>query len=394
MRDLLQAEYDFVVVGAGPAGLLAALTLTAAGRQRVALIDKRDPWREPVSCAEAVSKQGLEALVPRVDSEWVRGPVDGVIFVAPDGTKVDVEARGRGLLIHRALMHRRLAEQGRAAGAHCNFRTRAVDLSPLENGWRTLRYEGETPGTLRARAVIDCSGPGLGLGRGEAITQGDFDVEPALFALVRGLDYPVNYIQLFFGSNYAPGGYAWLFPRDAEVANVGLVVGRDYAQAAPARQAMKRFLESEFPGAQVETVQGGVIPCGFPQAPLAVDNLYKAGDAANMVNPISRAGILEAMAGGKYAAEAALHTAALDREADRARFYTAYRERWDAEYGRSHRRMGKVKKAFMAVPDAVFNRAAHGLSRLPPARRTLPRIFWATLRHSPSLLWRLRGLWM
>ena len=43
---------------------------------------------------------------------------------------------------------------------------------------------------------------------------------------------------------------------------------------------------------------GGAIPCGYTHEPLAVENLFKAGDAANMVNPISRAGILEAMKGG------------------------------------------------------------------------------------------------
>src|SRR5690606_4810149 len=137
---------------------------------------------------------------------------------------------------------------------------------------------------------------------------------------------PLNYIQMFFGSNYAPGGYAWLFPRDEEISNVGLVIGREFAQEAPARQALKNFLEKTYPGSEILTFQGGAIPCGYPDVPLAVNNLYKAGDAANMVHPLSRAGILEAMTGGTQAAQAALKTIDLPDEASRRPHYDRYRK--------------------------------------------------------------------
>jgi len=399
MKDALLPEYDFVVIGAGPAGLLAALNLGLANGKRngekphsIALLDKRDPWREPVACAEAVSAQGLRDLVPKVEPAWIREPVDGVIFVSPNGTRVTFRKPGSGVLIDRALMHRNLAEECRRAGAHCNFRTRAVSVSRFENGRRIVKYEGDGPGEIKARVVIDASGPGLGFGQGERIAQGNFDVEPALFALVRGLEYPTNYIQLFFGKNYAPGGYAWLFPRDKDVANVGLVIGKKFSKEAPARKAMADFMKQVYPGVIVETVHGGVIPCGYTHDPLAVENLFKAGDSANMVNPISRAGILEAMKGGALAAEAALAVLRLGTEAEKEPFYRGYKEKWDIAYGNGNMRIHRAKSHFSEIRDETFDKAAGSLAKIPPDKITMGRIFLTTLWTTPSLIWKMRSL--
>lgn len=222
--------------------------------------------------------------------------------------------------------------------------------------------------------------------------QGDFDVEPALFALVRGLEYPVNYIQMFFGRNYAPGGYAWLFPRDKQVANVGLVIGKRFSKEAPARKAMSDFLDKVYPGAQVETLTGGAIPCGYTHQPLAVENLFKAGDSANMVNPISRAGILEAMKGGQLAAEAALACIELGLEAEKAPHYRLYKEKWDAAYGNANFRIHRAKAAFMDIPDKTFDQAAGSLAKIPADKVTMGRIFLTTLWSTPSLIWKMRSL--
>lgn len=399
MKDPLLPAYDFAVIGAGPAGLLAALNLALAvdgGRTprpyTIALLDKRDPWREPVSCAEAVSAEGLRALVPKVEPAWIREKVDGVVFISPNGTRVTFRKDGSGLLIDRALMHRNLAEEGRRHGVHCNFRARATAVSRYEGGVRTVKYEGDGSGELKAKVVIDASGPGVGFGKGERIVQGDFDVEPALFALVRGLEYPVNYIQMFFGRNYAPGGYAWLFPRDREVANVGLVIGKRFSKEAPARKAMSDFLEQVYPGAKVETLTGGAIPCGYTHQPLAVENLFKAGDSANMVNPISRAGILEAMKGGQLAADAALACIELGNEAEKEPYYRRYKEKWDAAYGNANFRIHKAKGAFMDIADATFDKAAGSLAKIPAEKVTMGRIFLTTLWSTPSLIWKMRSL--
>jgi flavin-dependent dehydrogenase len=289
-------------------------------------------------------------------------------------------------------MHKNLAEEARRRGVHCNFRARATAVSRFEGGRRIVKVEGEDARDIKARVVIDASGPGAGFGSGEKITQGDFDVEPSLFALLTGIEYPVNYIQMFFGKNYAPGGYAWLFPRDKHVANVGLVIGKKFAREAPARKTLQDFLAKTYPEAKVELFHGGAIPCGYTADPLAVENLFKAGDAANMVNPISRAGILEAMKGGQLAAKAALQVIELGTEAEKRPHYRAYKDGWDEAYGKANMRIHKAKDAFMGIPDATFDKAAGSLAKIPVEKVTMGKIFMTTLWTTPSLIWKMRSL--
>ena len=68
--------YDAVVVGAGPAGGMAARQLATAGFSTLVL-EKKKIVGEPVQCAEGVSRFGLESNGLRPDASWIEQPIDG-----------------------------------------------------------------------------------------------------------------------------------------------------------------------------------------------------------------------------------------------------------------------------------------------------------------------------
>ena len=395
MANFTSNQYDVVVCGAGPAGLMAACTLgrLTGGARRVLLLDKKEPWKEPIYCAEAVSRNRLNALWP-VAPSFVRGPLSGIYFTSPKRYRAEFYSKDCGLILNRTRFHRALSDGCVEAGVECRYDVLIRKLERDSDGWKlTVETGGETC-TLSATAVVDASGPSCKLTRHieclEGIESGDADLEPAIFAVAEGIEHSKEHIELFFGSEFKDG-YGWIFPRDGVEVNIGFVLGKGVKHDVPLRQKLMDFIARDYPQAKVKAVYGGMIACtGTDPRPLAKCGLFKAGDAASCVNPISRSGIVEALLCGKIVAESVeewLRDSGENREAIEARVL----ERWNAALGRKHVQVARAKDGFNNISDRLFDRAARNLSKLPREKQTLFRIFFAVLWACPTLIWKMRS---
>ncbi|MBR2075055.1 MAG: NAD(P)/FAD-dependent oxidoreductase, partial [Fibrobacter sp.] len=236
-------------------------------------------------------------------------------------------------------------------------------------------------------------GPGCRLTRNipclDGIESGDTDLETGIFAVADGIKHSPEHIELFFGSEFQDG-YGWIFPRDGKEVNVGFVLGKTVKNGEPLRQKLMNFIAKNYPEATVKAVYGGMIACGQSDKPLAKCGLFKAGDAASCVNPISRSGIVESLISGKIAAEAVdqwLKDSGENREAIEASTLT----RWMEALGKSHKQIANAKAGFNSITDDQLDKAAKRLSRLPREKQTLVRIFWNVLWSCPSVIWKMRS---
>ncbi|HNY32370.1 MAG TPA: NAD(P)/FAD-dependent oxidoreductase, partial [Fibrobacteria bacterium] len=351
----------------------------------VVLLDRRDPWREPVACGEGVRLKPFRAASPLPVDPWIRQTILRCKLAAPGGAFVWEAPRYPGAVIDRARMHHDLAMEARRLGVVCNFRTMAKELSPARDGWRTLEAtSGEETRTVRARSVIDASGPGAGLDRQAKIVRGDADLEPAVFTFVEGIDFDPQAIEFWYGKDFAPGGYAWVFPSHPGMANVGVVCAK--GSKVSARDGLRHFLRLR--GGKAGAFFGGAIPCTRPgMPPLGDGTLWRAGDAASLANPLGRSGIVEAMESGAMAARAAMDALDADARGKEAAI-ESYRRAWWERRGRTHERIARIKPHFSRVDDDLWARLFNDLSRIPNGTHTWARSVWPVLKVLPVYFWR------
>lgn len=291
-------RYDVVVVGAGPAGSLAARA-AAEGGATTLLVDHRPELGHPVQCGEFLPAANeltdlfhCPELIARafdVPEGTVLRETRKMSCVSPFGHVFRFPLSG--YTVSRRAFDKALAVRAEGAGAELRF--------PLGvTGVHDDVVEAVGGVRVRARVVIGADGPISTVGRAVG-----FVPPRELFRMITAtVDGPLDdQIDLFFG-HVAPGGYAWRFPR-AHDANVGLGVVR-MPPGASLGGLLERFLsEQELGPGRAKTAWW--VPVGPPPESLVCGRALFAGDAANLVMATNGGGIPTAMLSGWLAGETA-----------------------------------------------------------------------------------------
>ena len=96
-------RYDIIIVGAGPAGSMAAQTAARKGVS-VLLLEKDRDVGSPVRCAEAIGEDSAqEFFAESLDPQWIAATISRFRFVAPDDTELYPQVRIRGYVLNRKI---------------------------------------------------------------------------------------------------------------------------------------------------------------------------------------------------------------------------------------------------------------------------------------------------
>ncbi len=366
-------DSDVLVVGAGPAGAIAALVLARAG-VRVRLIDRATFPRDKL-CGDSLNPGAMALLARHHLGEAVeaRGlPVEGMWLTGPGGIGV-AGTYPRGLLgrsLTRADLDVMLVSAAERAGAAVELGVRVT--GPLTDGdARRPRVTGVAtasragrPIERRARVVIAADGRrstlavALGL-----IRSPRYPRRWALGAYYEGVDGLTRRGEMHVRS----GRYLGVAPVPNGLANVCLVVPEARARAAMRAPAVAieaaltadPALRERFRRARRVSAVRALGPLAVDAAAAGVPGLLLAGDAAGFVDPITGDGMRIAMRGAELAAIAAQR--ALDGMAEAYRELALERARELS----TKLRINRVLRAVVARPATVVGASA--MARVAPA---------------------------
>ncbi|MFZ2324865.1 MAG: NAD(P)/FAD-dependent oxidoreductase [Ignavibacteriaceae bacterium] len=379
----MKNEYDIIIVGAGPAGSMAA-RFAAEQDVSVLMLEKDRDVGYPVRCGEAISKAGVEEFI-EPDDKWIAAKISKFSFNAPDGNEVIVEFGDAGYVLERRIFDYELART--AADAGTEILTRAYVNGLLFEDAKVCGVKYEHQGEqkeVKAKVVIAADGVESRVGRWAGLkTYIDFrDMESAVQITAANIPVDQNTLYFYFGKDIAPNGYFWVFPKGHKKANIGLGVNGLIGKKKSAQSYLNDFMNSHYPNAPVLTSVAGGVPCSITLDKISAPGIMLVGDAAKQVNPLSGGGIASGMIGGKIAGTIAGQAINMNQPDH----ILTYDKAWQDRLGKRHEIFNRIKEGIYNFSDDKFNSIANSILKIPIEKRTLGKVFTTALINNPSLL--------
>jgi digeranylgeranylglycerophospholipid reductase len=239
MRD----SYDVVVIGAGPAGSIAARTCAQAGL-RVLLAEKRQEIGSPVRCAEAVGKETVAEFIP-LDAQWIAADVGHFSLTSSAGDAIHFPPLEATLVLERKIFDRELAHTAAQARADVMVKARAAGFIKNGAGLEGVKLVVQgVPHEVGCKIVVGADGTEAQSTRWAGLKSNPQlkDYYSAAQYLLTDVKVDQSVCQYHLGWSIAPAGYGWVFPKGKNTANVGLVIAVDPKQTRSALDCLNDFV--------------------------------------------------------------------------------------------------------------------------------------------------------
>lgn len=363
------SETDVLIVGGGPAGLAAA---EAAAKQgvRTLVLERQNEIGYPVHTSGGSWISDMRALgIP----EHLYHPIQKIYFVSPQREIPLYYEQPVCCVIDVRGVYQHLA--GRAVSAGASIRVRHTVEQTLTEGTRVRGVTAKTHVGERlnftAPVTIDASGVARHVSvrteMGPAFRRYGFGAEYDLYAP----HYPQDELYLIMGSQFAPRGYAWVFPRGNGRVRMGVGVLHPDSDE-DARVYLDRVMHElpqiadKLKDASPIEYHTGLFPSEGPVERFSRDGLLVAGDAGGHGSTLVGEGIRFAVYAGQLAGQVAAE--AVKSGDTSASALGRFDRQWRARFGRDMDISYMINKRIASYSDAQWDGALDLMKRLTPAQ--------------------------
>jgi geranylgeranyl reductase family protein len=326
--ETLPSSCDVLVIGAGPAGSAAAITLARAGLD-VVLVDQHVFPRDKI-CGDGLIPDAHNALrkLGVLDEVMAQAQPSGFVgCIGPRGGRIDVP--GALAVLPRKELDLILCRAAVTAGARMFAPVRFMAPIEADDGsgekrvvGATLQH-GETTRALLARWVVLASGavPQALMAAGMSTRTTPSGVALRGYVKNDAMVGRIDKLEVVWHRAVTPG-YGWIFPCPNGVFNIGVGIadshnatrgGKLAKRELNLRQVMDDFKRVYAParelmetGTLLGAMKGAPLRCTLEGARFARPGLLVAGEAAGSTYSFTGEGIGKAMETAILAAEAVL----------------------------------------------------------------------------------------
>jgi len=317
--------YDLIIIGAGPAGSIAALYAHRA-RLNVLLLDKEDFPRDKI-CGDAISGKSMTILGELgfvEEAQKLPGAhIHSVLFSSPQGISVDIPLQGSkrndvptGLVIPRKIFDSFLFEKAKSEVGEVRTGFQVRELIKEDNQVVGVKGHTQKSNALESyygKIIVGADGFNSIVAR----KTGMFSRDPnhwiiAVRQYYKNVSDLGNQIELHFVDELIPG-YFWIFPAGENLANVGFGILQSALQKKPLdfKTTIDKITNSDAFRSRFKQSSAltEIAAWNLPVASIHRKNygpgFMLTGDAAGLIDPFTGGGIDNAMISGKLAAQTA-----------------------------------------------------------------------------------------
>jgi digeranylgeranylglycerophospholipid reductase len=285
--------YDVIVIGGNLAGSSAAISASGK-RVNVALVERNKEPFNPAHCGEAMAEvttkiYGLDKI------DFTKNRLSNLLLNVESKEYLIKIQRFRIIIFDRNRVENGLLKRAEKQGVELFLGSNTRDYKPpneivLDNNK-----------IIKGKVIIDASGISCQVGRrmGMDTKLRKKDIGVCIQSRVKG-DFIANTAKAWFHKPYAPLGYAYVFPLNEKLANIGL--GVFGGRKLDLRKLLKNYIKDMTRGNyEIISTFRACVPLAPPMSRIVKDNVMITGDAARLANPILGNGIRNALFSGSLA---------------------------------------------------------------------------------------------